>query len=222
MKKKILFILILFAMFFPVRVFALNEVNLYLFWGDGCPHCEEEMVFLDELKMRYANLRIYKYETWYNDDNKNHLKNVRELYGNSNTGVPFTVIGDEYVYGFSSSRKATIEELVRKYSLENYKDKAGTYFNISHSTTLEGELPNINNDSNQNSSFNNNDNDSNSNKNNELKPDSNLDDSNNIKSRSEENNDKVDDRVIITLVLLIFVISLTAIYFATRKRKNVY
>lgn len=222
MKKKILFILILFVMVFPISVFALNEVNLYLFWGDGCPHCEEEMAFLDELKMRYNNLRIYKYETWYNDDNKNHLKNVRELYGNSNTGVPFTVIGDEYVYGFSSSRKATIEELVRKYSLENYEDKAGTYFNISHSTTLEGELPNINNDSNQNSSFNNNDNDSDSNENNELKPDSNLDDSNNIKSRSEENNDKVDDRVIITLVLLIFVISLTAIYFATRKRKNVY
>ena len=76
MKKKCLFIFILFVMFFPIKVFALNEVNLYLFWGNGCPHCEDEMTFLNELEQRYTNIRIYKYETWYNKDNKEHLKSV--------------------------------------------------------------------------------------------------------------------------------------------------
>lgn len=214
MKKKCLFIFILFVIFFPIKVFALNEVNLYLFWGDGCPHCEDEMTFLNELEQRYTNIRIYKYETWYNKDNKEHLKNVRAIYGNNNTGVPFTVIGDEYVSGFSNSRKKSIEELVRKYSLEDYEDKTGSYFNIGHSTTLEGNLPDTNVDNNQNSDFNNNLND-----NNNLNTDSNDD---NIDSLGKDNDKEstLDDKIIITLVLLILTIALIVIYLLVGKRKK--
>ena len=27
-------------------VYDENKINIYIFWGDGCPHCEEEWKFL--------------------------------------------------------------------------------------------------------------------------------------------------------------------------------
>jgi hypothetical protein len=45
--KKILLIL-LFVIIFPVSEKAANVVNLYLFYGDGYPHCAEEEKFIEE------------------------------------------------------------------------------------------------------------------------------------------------------------------------------
>ncbi len=209
--KSLFLVFILFICFLcPAKVFALNEVNLYLFWGDGCPHCEKEKEFLAELEKRYTNLKIYKYETWGNSQNKEHLEKVRAFYGNENKGVPFTVIGDGVVSGFNDSRKEIIENLIRKYSLEDYEDKTGSYFNITHKTNLEGNLPPLQSDDNNSSSLENDNKDENSN--------SNTDSSDNSK---EESN--IDEKVIATLILLILIIILVPIYFLTKKkdcRKN--
>ena len=45
--KKI-FVLLLLIVLFPVTAKADNVVNMYLFYGDGCPHCAEEEKFLDK------------------------------------------------------------------------------------------------------------------------------------------------------------------------------
>ena len=48
--KKVINYLLLFVLFiFPINIFAKENdtITLYLFHGDGCPHCEEEMKFLD-------------------------------------------------------------------------------------------------------------------------------------------------------------------------------
>ena len=34
--------------------FAAEPQILYLFWGDGCPHCEEEKMFFDVLQQEVA------------------------------------------------------------------------------------------------------------------------------------------------------------------------
>ena len=47
--KKILFIISFFIFCFsPVftQAQSQNKINLYFFYGDGCPHCEKEDVFL--------------------------------------------------------------------------------------------------------------------------------------------------------------------------------
>ena len=46
--KKILYIIIFLVLFFPNMVFAeQKEMNIYLFYGDGCPHCAAEEKFLE-------------------------------------------------------------------------------------------------------------------------------------------------------------------------------
>ena len=45
--KKIISFIIIFLFIFPLGVFAKDrDITLYLYYGEGCPHCEEEMKFL--------------------------------------------------------------------------------------------------------------------------------------------------------------------------------
>lgn len=93
-----------------------SGLNLYLFYGDGCPYCEKEKTFLSDLKKEFPDLNIQEFEVWNNEANKKTYTKVRELFGHSRSGVPFLVVGDEYVYGFSdedSTGKEIREMLVR-------------------------------------------------------------------------------------------------------------
>ena len=59
--KKILYIILCFLAFVPSIVFASEkELNIYLFYGDGCPHCAAEEKFLNEYLKKEKNVKIKK------------------------------------------------------------------------------------------------------------------------------------------------------------------
>ena len=99
MKKISLLIILIFTMFFTINVSA-KEIELYLFHGDGCPHCAEEINFLGTLNPN--DVHINKYEVWYNEENATLMEKVKENLGIKRQGVPLTVIGDTYILGFGS------------------------------------------------------------------------------------------------------------------------
>ena len=52
-----------------------EKINVYFFWGKGCPHCEELITFLDSLSKEYDSyFDLYTLEVWYNEEN-NELMN---------------------------------------------------------------------------------------------------------------------------------------------------
>ena len=77
-----------------------RNVTLYFFWGNGCPHCAAEEKFLNIIKKDYPTLTIRKFEVWGSAKNREILKNVAEKLGADVKGVPFTVIGTNYVSGY--------------------------------------------------------------------------------------------------------------------------
>lgn len=104
LKKLLIFGLFIFSfLFFAKQIFAVNEVNLYLFWGDGCPHCAREKVFLSEIENKYPNLKINSFEVYKNSQNQEYFKKTAEVLGENASGVPFTIIGDEVFIGFNES-----------------------------------------------------------------------------------------------------------------------
>ena len=121
------------SVLFPIICNAKeNKVTLYLFHGDGCPHCREEIEFLDTIKDKYDNLEIVKYETWYDDANSDLLENVKNALEIDSRGVPFTVIGDITISGFGPSTGSRIERAIEFYDDNLYVDvvkqvKNGTY-----------------------------------------------------------------------------------------------
>ena len=81
-----------------------NEpVKVYLFHGNGCPHCEETIEWFDSIEEEYGKyFDLVKYEVWYDEDNQKLLQQVGEVMGDEVGGVPYIVVGDfTYPDGFS-------------------------------------------------------------------------------------------------------------------------
>jgi pyruvate/2-oxoglutarate dehydrogenase complex dihydrolipoamide dehydrogenase (E3) component len=58
-----------------VGIDASEKVTLYLFHGDGCPHCEDEFRFFESIKTEYGDYFVLnKFEVWHNEENKKLLK----------------------------------------------------------------------------------------------------------------------------------------------------
>ena len=121
--KYIIFALCIFI--FPFCVFAKSddEITLYLFHGDGCPHCAAELEFLDEIEDDYPNLKIVKYEVWYNQENADLLQKVENAFEINRGGVPTTVIGDVVIIGYGDSTGGRIERAIDFYKSNDYVDQ---------------------------------------------------------------------------------------------------
>lgn len=139
MKKVVFGLLLVFTLLIPVNAFAINEVNIYLFYKESCDFCKQEKVYLEALKKRYPNIRIYSYEV--NDSFNNKLmEEAKQMYGITKTGVPFTVIGDSAYMGFSQPKKAIFQKRVYEYSTTSYQNKLGKRLGISYRNDLEGKV----------------------------------------------------------------------------------
>jgi len=102
-----------------------NKVNIYLFWGDGCPHCEKEKEFFDKIEKEYGEYYIlHKYEVWHNDNNQQLLENFANKMGDDVSGVPYTIIGNQTFKGFSES----VEEEIINAITSQYKNSYDIYF----------------------------------------------------------------------------------------------
>lgn len=133
--KRVVKILLLILLIVPFNVFAYSsdykdvvapitgtkvddkKINLYMFKGDGCPHCAQEEKWLKEITDEYGDyLNIYEFEVWYNEENSNYLNEVRSVLGDTKSnGVPYTVIGDSYFVGYSEAIGSRIESKIKEY-----------------------------------------------------------------------------------------------------------
>ena len=124
MKRIIKLCLLLVVLLFPLVVNAKdNKVTLYLFHGDGCPHCASEIEYLNSIENKYENLEIVKYEVWYNKENSNFLQEVYNAYSITSRGVPTTVIGNTIFMGYSDSTGSKIERAINYYLKNDYIDQ---------------------------------------------------------------------------------------------------
>ena len=120
MKKILKLLLVVFIFFISINVSAKDKIKLYFFYGDGCPHCaEEESSLLPEIEDD-SDVEIIKYEVWYNKDNSKLLNKVMEAF-DSRGGVPFNVIGDTTIIGYSEANKNKILRAIDYY--KNNPDK---------------------------------------------------------------------------------------------------
>lgn len=131
--KQILILIVLLLVLTPIQnVNAEEKINLYLFHGDGCPHCATEKEYLEDLKKEYKELNIIQYEVWYNEENNSFLKQIANETNKSLTGVPVTIIGQTIITGFKESTEQQIKRAIDYYLENDYQDiveeiKKGTY-----------------------------------------------------------------------------------------------
>ncbi|MFA6255071.1 MAG: hypothetical protein WC675_03490 [Patescibacteria group bacterium] len=124
----------LFGLFLLPNFVSAQEpqpVYLTLFYGDGCPHCAKEEVFLGKLEREFSNLNIRRLEVWNNQDNVKLMQEVSKELNVRITGVPFTVIGQETISGYLNDETTgqKIRNIIESHSAVGCADLVGDIIN---------------------------------------------------------------------------------------------
>ncbi|NCU38569.1 hypothetical protein EOL96_05955 [Candidatus Saccharibacteria bacterium] len=80
-----------------------NTVNLYLFWGDGCPHCAHAKETLEPYAADHANINYYPFEVYYSSKNQQYMQAIGEKLNIEASGVPLIIVGDKSYLGYSDT-----------------------------------------------------------------------------------------------------------------------
>jgi uncharacterized membrane protein/thiol-disulfide isomerase/thioredoxin len=89
-----------------------EKVIIYLFWGDGCPHCAVAKPALQALAQSNQNIEIKDYEVWYQEENQAAFTSMSAAFGFEPHYVPTIFIGDRYWEGYSEDIQKDIETTV--------------------------------------------------------------------------------------------------------------
>src|SRR3989344_767126 len=110
----LLFFLLTNYLIYPAKTEAgANKITLQFFWAIGCPHCAKEKVFLQKMQVKYPDLEIRDYEISRNRKNLERLISTGKKLNADVSGVPFTVIGKNYLIGYGSDETSGLK-------IENY------------------------------------------------------------------------------------------------------
>lgn len=91
------------------------DLDIYQFWGEGCPHCAKEAKLLDFLEGKYPDLKVHRYEVNRQEINARFLAEAAKRLGVTVGGVPFLVIGDKPFVGYSEAvSPAAIENRIQE------------------------------------------------------------------------------------------------------------
>lgn len=124
MKKKILSLATIVMFLFVMNVKAESKMNIYIFRGEGCPHCEDALNFFDSLDEEIKNkFNLKTYEVWYDEANKKLLTKVSEKLGEEVNSVPYIIVGKKTFLGYDDSIGEEIKnEINTLYDSQEYYD----------------------------------------------------------------------------------------------------
>ena len=115
-----------------------QEVNVYMFRGDGCGYCAKALTWFEEIEQtegNYFNLIIY--EVWNDESNKNLMDRVAKYLNKDVAGVPFIIIGEKSFTGFDDSYKDQFLEIIHEEYLKNVDDRFDVMKDINGNKDLE-------------------------------------------------------------------------------------
>jgi glutaredoxin len=117
MIKKIIFVFLLAIFFFVFAKQVLaqgNSVDLYFFYGQGCPFCARAETFLNELKARHPHLRVVSFEIYNSQENRELYFSLASAYKIEASGVPAFFINDKAFIGYDDFIAAQIRNEILK------------------------------------------------------------------------------------------------------------
>ena len=126
--KKFKLLILFLLLFIPINIIKADSIKVYLFYGDGCPHCAEEEKFFDKYLKENNEVTLVKYEVWGSSENRLLLSKVQEKLNDHRSGVPFLVIGDNAILGYmdgvtDEKIKETINEEINNRKYEDIVEK---------------------------------------------------------------------------------------------------
>lgn len=133
MKRLFIILIAMTFVLFPALVHAESTANVYMFRGEGCPHCEEALEYFDSIKDKY-DFNLITYEVWYDETNSAMMQEVANALNEQVSGVPYIIIGKQTFNGYAESYNEQIEKAIQEEIkndnandvVKNFKGNSGT------------------------------------------------------------------------------------------------
>ena len=132
MKKIIVTLTLIVLLLIPNMLNASEkEINAYLFWGEGCPHCKQEKEWFEEYLKNNKDVQLHKFEIYNSIENAKNLNEIQKMLGDEGSGIPYLVIGNNSIVGFSKDyTPEEIKNTINYYKNVPYKDNVGIKLGI--------------------------------------------------------------------------------------------
>lgn len=91
-----------------------EQVRMFVFWGEGCPHCDEQKPFLRELEQRYPELEIREFEVFRTDAHHQLFIALSVAHGIEPGSVPTTFVGGGAWVGDGPQIRREMEATIRQ------------------------------------------------------------------------------------------------------------
>lgn len=100
-----------------------KEIQVHLFWREGCPHCANAKAYFASIEEKYGKcFELVLHQTGTKEVNDLFQK-VAAHYKDDGKGVPFIAIGEEYFVGYSETLNQKLEKtIVDASNDDNYED----------------------------------------------------------------------------------------------------
>jgi thiol-disulfide isomerase/thioredoxin len=93
-------------------------VYIYLFWGEGCPHCAKAKPYFAGLAHKYPQVIYRDYEIYYDEAGQKLFSDMAAAHGFEIQGVPTALVGPYLMVGYAEEYKPQIEEII-VYCIQN-------------------------------------------------------------------------------------------------------
>jgi len=87
-------------------------VHIYLFWGEGCPHCAKAKPYFESLAKKYPQVIYHSFEIYHDAANQKLFSDIAAANGFEISGVPTALVGQYLMVGYSEEYNVQIEEVV--------------------------------------------------------------------------------------------------------------
>lgn len=91
-----------------------EKVRMFVFWGEGCPHCDEQKPFLRELEQRYPELEIREFEVFRTDAHHQLFIALSVAHGIEPGSVPTAFVGGGAWVGDGPQIRREMEATIRQ------------------------------------------------------------------------------------------------------------
>ena len=102
-----------------------DKIVIYYFWGSGCPSCDLQSSFLDDIALKYSDVEIKRFD-FSVKENKDLLDSLALVYEERIIAPPATFIAEESVIGFGSAETTgkLIDDIIKRCQSQKCKNPA--------------------------------------------------------------------------------------------------
>ena len=91
-----------------------KQITIYLFRGKGCTYCHKFLEYLNSITEEYGKyFKLESYEVWANKKNYNFWREIGDFMGQPVEGVPYIIIGNKVIPGFSEGHEEEIKQAIK-------------------------------------------------------------------------------------------------------------